>query len=130
MKLTSLSYMPTPLKSNMVSPMMPTIVFSLSFLRPPLILSRTQKVGFNFSLAFNQSNTTVVPPPVSAILAPMKPCLPAQVAKLNNTKLMERHHKPPFTIFPLFHDCVQWFLTCLMQLKCNTGQSTNMTQLR
>ena len=46
---------------------MHTIVFILSFLRLHLILSRIQKSEFNFSLAFSQSNTTVVSLLVSAI---------------------------------------------------------------
>jgi len=117
---------PTPSKSNMVSPRMHTIVFALSFLRLHLILSRTQKSGSNFSLAFSQSNTTVVPPPVSAILAPMKPYLVALTATLTDTKLMGRHHKPISSISPLFHGYVQCYPTLLMQRKCNTGQNTNM----
>src|SRR5271169_7186690 len=114
----------------MVSPRMPTIVFTLFFLRLHLILSRTQKSGFNFSLAFSQSNTTVVPLLVSAILALMKPYLLAPTARLTNTKLMGRHHKPTSSISPLSPDYMQWFPTHLMQRRCNTAQSTNMTLQR
>src|ERR1700722_16008585 len=127
MKMTSLSYVPTPSKSIMVSQMMHTIVFALSFLRLNLILSRTWKSAFNFSLAFSQSNITVVLPLVFSTLAPMKPYLLAQAVKLTDTNLMGRHHKHTFNISPLSHGCVPWFPTHRMQLKCNTGQSTNTT---
>src|SRR5271169_1589110 len=114
----------------MVSPRLHTIVFVLSFLRLHLILSRTQRSGFNFFLAFSQSNTTVAPLLVSAILALMKPYLLAPTAKLTDTKLMGRHHKPTSSISPLSPDYVQWFPTHLMQRRCNTAQSTNMTLQR
>ena len=59
--MTSLSYVPTPSKSIMVSQMMHTIVFNFSSLRLHLILSRIQKSRSNSSLVFSQSNITVVP---------------------------------------------------------------------
>ena len=105
---------------------MHTIVFVLSFLRLHLILSRIQKSKFNFSLAFSQSNTTVVPLLVSAILAPMKLYLVAPTAKLTNTKLMGRHHKPNFSISLLSHGYVQCFPIHSMPRKCNTAHNTNM----
>jgi hypothetical protein len=130
MKLTSLSYVPTPSKSIMVSQGMHTLVFNLSPLRLHLILSRIWKSRFNFSLAFSQSNITVVPPLVYAILAPIKLYLLAPSAKLTNKTLMGRHHKHIFIISPLSHDCVLWFQTHHMPKKCNTGQSTNTTPPR
>ena len=119
--------MPTPSKSIMVSQMMHTTVFALSFLRLNLILSRTRKSGSNFSLVFSQSNTIVVPPLVFAILAFTKPYLPAPTAKPTDTKLMGRHHKHISNISPLSHGCVPCFQTLPMRKKCNTDQSTNMT---
>src|ERR1700678_480792 len=110
MKMTSLSYVPTPSKSIMVSQMMHTIVFDFFSLRLHLILSRIRKSGSNSPLVFSQSNITVVPPLVYVILAPMKLYLLAPSAKLTDTNLMGRHHKPISIISPLFHDCVLWFL--------------------
>ena len=127
MKMTSLSYVPTPSKSIMVSQMMHTIVFNFSTLRLHLILSRIQKSGSNSSLVFSQFNITVVPPLVYVILAPMKLYLLAPSAKLTNTNLMERHHKHIFIISPLSHDCMLWFQTHHMPKKCNTSHSTNTT---
>jgi len=130
MKLTSLSYVPTPSKLIMVSQGMHTLVFDFSSLRLHLILSRIRKSGSNSSLVFSQSNITVVPPLVYVILAPMKLYLLAPSAKLTDTTLMGRHHKHISIISPLFHDCVLWFQTHHMPKKCNTGQSTNTTPPR
>ena len=130
MKLTSLSYVPTPSKLIMVSQGMHTLVFDFSSLRLHLILSRIRKSGSNSSLVFSQSNITVVPPLVYVILAPIKLYLLAPSAKLTDTNLMGRHHKHIFIISPLSHDCVLWFRTQHMPKKCNTGQSTNTTPLR
>ena len=55
--MTSLSYVPTPSKSIMVSQMMHTIVFNFSSLRLHLILSRIQKSRSNSCLVFSQSNS-------------------------------------------------------------------------
>jgi hypothetical protein len=130
MKTTSLSYVPTPSKSIMVSQTMHTIAFVLSSLRLHLILSRIQKSGFNFSLVFSQSNITVVLPLVYVIPAPMKLYLRAPSAKLIGTNLTGRHHKHIFSISPLSHGCVPWFRTHPMPKKCNIGQSTNTTPPR
>ena len=88
MNTTSLSYVPTPSKSIMVSQMMHTTVFAFSSLRLHLILSRIQKSESNFSLVFSQSDITVVLPLVYVILAPMKLYLLAPSAKLTDTNLM------------------------------------------
>jgi len=130
MKLTSLSYVPTPSKSIMVSQGMHTLVFDFSSLKLHLIRSRIQKSGSNSSLVFSQSDITVVPHLVYVILAPTKLYLLVPSAKLTDTNLMERHHKQIFIIFPLSHDCVLWFRTHHMPKKCNTGQSTNTTPPR
>src|ERR1700734_720620 len=114
----------------MVSQMTHTIVFAFSSLRLHLILSRTQRSGSNFSLVFSQSDITVVPPLVYVILAPMKLYLLAPSAKLTDTNLIGRLHKPIFNISPLSHGCVPWFQTHPMPKKCNTDQSTNTTPLR
>ena len=127
MKMTSCLYVPTPLKSIMVSQMMHTPVFNFSSLKLHLIRSRIQKSGSNSSLVFSQSDTTVVPPLVYVILAPMRPYLLVPSAKLTDTDLMGRHHKQIFIISPSSHDCVLWFQTHHMPKKCNTCQSTNMT---
>ena len=125
MKMTSLSYVPTPSKWIMVSRMTHTIVFAFSSLRLHSILSRTRKSGSNFSLVFSQSNITVVPPLAYVILAPMKLYLLAPSAKPTVTNLMGRHHKLFFNIFPLSHGCVPWFRIHPMPKKCNTVRNTN-----
>lgn len=130
MKMTSLSYAPTPSKLIMVSRMMRTIVFAFFFLRPHLILSRTRKSGSNFSPVFSQSNITVVPPLAYVILAPMKLYLLAPSAKPTDTNLMGRHHKLIFNIFPLSHGCVPWFRTYPTPKECDTGRNTNTTLRR
>jgi len=130
MKMTSLSYVPTPSKLIMVSHMMHTIVFAFSSLRLHLILSRTRKSVSNFSLVFSQSDITVVPPLAYVILATMKLYLLAPSAKLTDTNLMGRHHKLISFIFPLSHGCVPWFRTHPMPEKCNTGRNTNTTPPR
>ena len=130
MKMTSLTYVPTPSKLIMVSQKMHTIAFAFSFLRLHFILSRTQKSRFNFSLVFNQFNITVVPPLAYVILAPMKLYLLAPSVKLIDTNLMGRHRKLIFITFLLFHGCVPWFRTHPTPKKCNTGQNTNMTPPR
>src|ERR1700728_4879005 len=114
----------------MVSRTMHTIVFAFSFLGRPLILSRTRKRESDFSLVFSQSNITVVPPLVYAILAPTKLYLLAPSAKPTDTNLMEKNRKLIFIIFLLSHGCVPWFRTPPTPKKCNTGQSTNMTPPR
>ena len=128
--MTLLLYMPTPSSSNMVSSIRHTIVFAMSSLRLHLILLRTQKSTFNFSLAFSQFNIIAVTHHVSAILATMKPYPAVLIAKLTDTKLMGRHHKLILSIFPLFHSCVPCSPTHSMLKKCNTGQSTNLTPTR
>src|ERR1700734_2060209 len=130
MNTTSLSYVPTPSKSIMVSRMMHTTVFAFSSLKLHLILSRIQKSESNFSLVFSQSDITVVLPLVYVILAPMKLYLLAPSAKLTDTNLMGRHRKLIFNISPLSRNCVPWFQTHPMPKKCNTDQSTNTTPLR
>ena len=117
MKLTSLSYVPTPSKSIMVSQGMHILVFDFSSLKLYLICSGIQKSGSNFSLVFSQSDITVVAPLVYVILAPMKLYLLVPSAKLTDTNLMGRHHKHIFIISPLSHDCVLWFRTHHMPKK-------------
>ena len=130
MNTTSLSYVPTPSKSIMVSQMMHITVFAFSSLRLHLILSRIQKSESNFSLVFSQSDITVVLPLVYVILAPMKLYLLAPSAKLIDTNLMGRRHKLIFSIFLLSLGCVPWFQTLPMPKKCSTVQNTNTTPPR
>ena len=130
MKMTLLSYVPTPSKLIMVSRIMHTTVFAFSSLRRHLILSRTQKSGSNFSPVSSQSNITAVLPHAYVILAPMKLYLLAPSAKPTDTNLMGRHHRLISTIFPLSHGCVPWFRMHPMPKKCNTGRNTNTTPPR